>query len=278
MKSVTYVCLFAFAATLVFAGAVLADADSSSAANDLGNGVSWNIEDEVLTISYSGTGSGVMPDYTRNDHPPWYDQAQSMGDSVRAIVIKDGITYIGNYDFYYCTQVETISIPGSVTVIGKGAFSELTIVKSLTLPEGVVEIRKDAFEGCTSLDTIILPDSLKIIGADGFSGNIKSITFGSGIESVDIMWSGNPCCLFNYYLKSSSTPLGNLYSDASPLAGKTFKFSNADDGYWNMIESSGDLGSKPGSDGITEEEIPVCSFAAVFIIGCLAMMVIFNRH
>lgn len=62
----------------------------------------------TLTIQ----GSGAMSDYL---DAPWY----SYRGDIKTVVIKDGVTSIGEYAFQYCTGMTAIEIPNSVTRIGE---------------------------------------------------------------------------------------------------------------------------------------------------------------
>ena len=74
----------------------------------------WNVKDGVLTIS----GIGPMPDYTAPTDAPW---AQHLED-ITAVVIEDGVTYVGDYTFDLCYNIGAVSLPKSLTGIGSAAF------------------------------------------------------------------------------------------------------------------------------------------------------------
>ena len=64
---------------------------------DIGENLSWTIENEVLTIS----GQGDMPDWENDKDCPWYTER----GNIKKIVIGKGITRIGKNAFYYFTIV-----------------------------------------------------------------------------------------------------------------------------------------------------------------------------
>ncbi|MBE7004453.1 MAG: leucine-rich repeat domain-containing protein, partial [Ruminococcaceae bacterium] len=77
-----------------------------------GTNLSWTLDDQgTLTIS----GTGKMADY-------WYDSPFYDSDAVKKVVIKKGVTSIGDWAFYYCSSLTSVSIPNSVTSIGDNAF------------------------------------------------------------------------------------------------------------------------------------------------------------
>ena len=75
------------------------------------------------------------------------------------VVLKEGITKIGNYQFKNFTSLVNIVIPTSVTSIGDYAFRGCTNLTSIEIPNSVTYIGFDAFEGCTSLTIYCEADS-----------------------------------------------------------------------------------------------------------------------
>jgi len=58
------------------------------------------------------------------------------------------VTSIGNYAFYKCSGLTSVTLPSSLTSIGEWAFSGCTGLTSMTIPNSVTSIGKYAFEGC----------------------------------------------------------------------------------------------------------------------------------
>ena len=50
---------------------------------------------------------------------PWYPER----NQIKKVVIKDGVTNIGNCAFLRCTNLTSITIPNSVTSIERAAFA-----------------------------------------------------------------------------------------------------------------------------------------------------------
>ena len=88
-----------------------------------GDNLQWKLTDEgVLTI----TGTGEMQDW--NDYSsPWYEN-----ESVKQVIIGDGVTTIGEWAFLDCSSLTSVTIPSSVTRIEDGAFSDCGNVKQIT--------------------------------------------------------------------------------------------------------------------------------------------------
>ncbi len=80
------------------------------------------------------------------------------------------VTSIGNYAFWYCTDLTRVTIPDSVTSIGTFAFEGCASLTSVTLPNSVTSIGKGAFVRCKILTSIDIPDSVTSIGKYAFDG------------------------------------------------------------------------------------------------------------
>ena len=122
-------------------------------------GWDWYVDGTVLTIS----GEGAMNDYSLQDAAPW-------DPSITKVVITSGITTIGAYAFYGCSNLTEIVIPDTVQSIGKYAFYNCAALTEVHIPDGVKEIAANTFFGCASLQEMIVPDSVQTIGAGAFSG------------------------------------------------------------------------------------------------------------
>ena len=70
------------------------------------------------------------------------------------IPVGGSVTSIGDYAFYYCDSLTSITIPESVTSMGEGAFWGCSSLTGITIPDSVTEIEGWAFSGCDSLKTI----------------------------------------------------------------------------------------------------------------------------
>ena len=139
-----------------------------------GKNVNWTLTgDGTLTIS----GTGAMADYGYSDNrAPWYG-ARSQ---VKTVIIKNGVTSIGNDAFYDCKALTSATIPNSVTSIGDDAFSICTALTNVTIPNSVTSIGDDAFSICTALTNVTIPESVTQIGFGAFSGSNAAITVASG--------------------------------------------------------------------------------------------------
>ena len=144
-----------------------------------GENVTWKLsEDGELRIS----GSGEMTDYSVADASPWSE----LVDSIKTVVIEDGVTSIGDRAFRRCMQMTEISIPDSVTSIGKNAFDYCISLGEISIPDGVTSIGSEAFSMCRVLESIQLPASLKEISTSMFMScsALKECVIPDGVEKI----------------------------------------------------------------------------------------------
>ena len=123
-----------------------------------------------------------MLNYNSSDNKsPWY----SRRSEIKKVVIKDGVTNIGDYAFWNCRPLSSVEIPNSVTSIGEGAFS-YTALTSVTIPNSVTSIGEYAFSLCYGLTSVTIPNSVTSIGDLAFEScsNLTSITIGNSVTSL----------------------------------------------------------------------------------------------
>lgn len=168
-----------------------------------GSKVTWKLDTESGLLTISGTGD--MQGYARESYVPWADQRES----IKLIIIEEGVTSIGmnafygctaltsiqiasevigiyNYAFSGCTSLTNITLPDNITYLGYGAFSNCTSLTSMTIPENVTSIDGGAFRNCSSLTDINIPNAVTNIGDNTFRGcsSLTEITLPDGILNI----------------------------------------------------------------------------------------------
>ena len=94
------------------------------------------------------------------------------------IDIPEGVTSIGNFTFYQCRCIKSLTIPSSVVFIGSSTFEDCTDLTSVTLNEGLESIGGSSFEGCTGLSSITIPSTVSEISINAFNRctNLNNVT------------------------------------------------------------------------------------------------------
>ena len=81
---------------------------------------------------------------------------------------KYTVTSIGDYAFYYCFSLTSVTIPDSVTSIGYYAFLNCTSLTSVTIPRSVTNIGANPFGNCKKLQKIkVSPDNHALATING---------------------------------------------------------------------------------------------------------------
>lgn len=68
---------------------------------------------------------------------------RSEKESIKEVIIEDGVTNIDNSAFYRCSALTSVTIPDSVTNIDWDAFKECTNLESITILNSECEIYND---------------------------------------------------------------------------------------------------------------------------------------
>ena len=151
------------------------------------NGTDWRIIREMAGCDYEGEKTGGK---------------LSILDLSDAKIVKGGSEYVffgydssrrytsndklGDYAFYGCSGLTSLTIPSSVTSIGSEAFSGCSGLTSLTIPSSVTSIGESAFWDCSSLTSLTIPSGVTSIGEAAFSGcsGLTSLTIPSSVTSI----------------------------------------------------------------------------------------------
>lgn len=180
----------------------------------------WSVSGTTLTIG----GYGNMENYTYTG--PW-------GQSIQKVVIKSGVTNIGNYAFWACSKLTTVIISESVksigtyafrkctnlskvtlpkymTTLGEGAFEECENITSIEIPNGITTLKNTTFKGCTNLSDVTIPNSVASMGNSVFGSciNLKNIAIPYGVKSMGNFVFYNCSNLTNISLPDNMKSIG----------------------------------------------------------------------
>ena len=131
------------------------------ASGTCGSGIVWRF-DSIGTLTISGKGN--MENYSSSGSVAW----ASFSDGIKYVVAETGITGIGDYSFYLCKNLRSVSLPDGIAYIGKYAFYECDALAQVKLPTSVETIGNGAFCGCDMLSEISVPGGIREIGAMAF--------------------------------------------------------------------------------------------------------------
>ena len=174
-----------------------------------GDNLTWTYDVTTNTLTISGKGDMYNFDY----HPhsltdaPW----STYIDDIKKIIIEDGVTSIGEYAFYGCSNLSDVIIGDGVTTIGENAFSYCDSLISVTIGNGVTTIKEYAFYECEGLTSVIIPVSVTNMDNDAFYGcpGITDVYY----EGTEEQWLG-------YYVY----PEGSLINLNRPFTKSTIHY------------------------------------------------------
>ena len=116
----------------------------------------------------------------------YYSDAYSGAVTIPSTIESGGVTYtvtsIGDYAFYYCSGLTSVTIPSSVTSIENYAFSRCSGLTSVNIPSSVTTIESSTFSGCSSLTSVTIPSSVTSIGE--YNQEIKGET---NVEIISVI-------------------------------------------------------------------------------------------
>ena len=182
-----------------------------------GKDVSYSFETATGTLTIQGTGEMKNYNFTLT---PW----RSYRSDILVVIIKDGVTSIGNSAFFDCSALSYVSIPNSVTSIGANAFLGCTSLTAVEISDNVTSIGNSAFRDCTGLTSVTIGSGVKKIGNYAFSSgvNLSSINVNMNIpieidESVFEYTGGNYSSDIIYLAATLNVPTGTkaLYSNVA---------------------------------------------------------------
>ena len=130
--------------TLLPVNALAAETVSSGSC---GSNLTWELDsDGTLTIS----GTGEMDFY----NTPW----ESNRSEIKKVILKNGVTSIGDYAFRDCSNMTSVTIPKGVKSIGSRAFYNCSSLTSVTIPDSVTSIGSYAFGACNNIKEVHITD------------------------------------------------------------------------------------------------------------------------
>ena len=231
-------------------------------------------------IWYTSTDGEIVEPYSGVENN-YADALTTFGVNIVSNTYKDGkgviefdgdVTIIGDYAFWFCTSLTSVTIPDSVTTIGEWAFYDCYSLTSVTIPDSVMEIGNYAFAGCSSLISVTIPDSVTTIGgfAFGWCESLTSVTIPNSVTTIgyDAFWFCTS--LTSVTIPDSVTTIGTAaFSWCESLQEFNGKFASEDS---RCLIVDGILNSFAPA-GLTEYTIPnsVTTIGTAAFYGCTSL-------
>lgn len=84
--------------------------------------------------------------------------------SLKSITLPQNMKSIGAWAFGFCKSLKTVDFPLTIDSIGAVAFGACHSLKTATLPQGLESLSYSLFEDCYNLTEVYIPDSVTTIG------------------------------------------------------------------------------------------------------------------
>ena len=130
----------------------------------------------ILDLSDAKIVEGGSAYYSDRDDGFIYTSNDKLGDYVffdcsglTSLTLPSSVTKIGCYALFNCIGLTSLTLPSSVTEIGEHAFLNCRGLTNFTIPSGVTSIGHGAFFCCYGLISLTIPSSVTAIGSRAFN-------------------------------------------------------------------------------------------------------------
>ncbi len=206
--------------------AILSSFGAAATEGDFGenNCLHWEVSTGVLsgkTLTISGTGAMPDFDFPHGNLAPWWNyealgMLTSFGNfklegELKKVVIKDGVTNVGDYALFCLPAATQVTLPESVTRIGRYGIAMCSKLTGLSIPKGVTEIGDFGLAG-DGLTAVTLPDGLQSLGRGAFDtcASLTNTTLPAAITAVPGKCFADCTKLLNVKYAGTVTAIGDL--------------------------------------------------------------------
>ena len=206
--------------------AILSSFATAATSGDFGenNCLHWEVSTGVFsgkTLTISGTGAMPNFDFPHGNLAPWWNydalgMLTSFGNfklegELKKVVIKDGVTNVGNYALFFLPAATQVTLPESVTSIGRYGIAMCSKLTGLSIPKGVTEIGDFGLAG-DGLTAVTLPDGLQSLGRGAFDtcASLTNTTLPAAITAVPGKCFADCTKLLNVKYAGTVTAIGDL--------------------------------------------------------------------
>ena len=143
---------------------------------------------------------------TINNPQSQFTHSYTDGVSNHDITFMGEVTSLGDYCFYKCTGLTSISIPSSVTSFGRLCFGSCSSLTSVTIPASVTSLGYGCFN-YSGLTSVTIPSFVTSLGdwCFGYCSDLTSVSIASSVTSLgegcfsdcddlvdyELYWEGN---------------------------------------------------------------------------------------
>ena len=206
--------------------AIISSFTTAATSGDFGENscLHWEVSTGVFsgkTLTISGT--GVMPDFNfpEGNLAPWWNyealgMLTSFGNfklegELKKVVIKDGVTNVGNYALFFLPAATQVTLPDSVTRIGRYGIAMCSKLTGMSIPKSVTEIGDFGLAG-DGLTAVTLPDGLQSLGRGAFDtcASLTNTTLPAAITAVPGKCFADCTKLLNVKYAGTVTAIGDL--------------------------------------------------------------------
>lgn len=206
--------------------AILSSFGAAATSGDFGenNCLHWEVKGSLLdgkTLTISGTGAMPDFDFPNGNLAPWWNyEALGMLTSfgtfklegeLKKVVIKDGVTNVGDYALFLLPAATQVTLPESVTSIGRYGIAMCSKLTGMSIPKGVTEIGDFGLAG-DGLTAVTLPDGLQSLGRGAFDtcASLSGMTLPAAITAVPGKCFADCTKLLNVKYAGTVTAIGDL--------------------------------------------------------------------
>ena len=206
--------------------AILSSFATAATSGDFGenNCLHWEVSTGVFsgkTLTISGTGAMPNFDFPHGNLAPWWNydalgMLTSFGNfklegELKKVVIKDGVTNVGDYALFFLPAATQVTLPESVTRIGRYGIAMCSKLTGLSIPKGVTEIGDFGLAG-DGLTAVTLPDGLQSLGRGAFDtcASLTNTTLPAAITAVPGKCFADCTKLLNVKYAGTVTAIGDL--------------------------------------------------------------------
>ena len=206
--------------------AIISSFTTAATSGDFGenNCLHWEVSTGVLsgkTLTISGTGAMPDFDFPNGNLAPWWNyealgMLTSFGNfklegELKKVVIKDGVTNVGDYALFFLPAATQVTLPESVTSIGRYGIAMCSKLTGLSIPKGMTEIGDFGLAG-DGLTAVTLPDGLQSLGRGAFDtcASLTNTTLPAAITAVPGKCFADCTKLLNVKYAGTVTAIGDL--------------------------------------------------------------------